>query len=146
MAWHANVSSTLQSNPYAEARAPAPFPLISRAVNRLASQRRHSILPFVLAALVLRALTPAGFMPAGDFRFMNALCSTQAPGRVESSLPAGKPAAHCEYCVAPLAGGTPAFNPAVVAQAAVFIDAPVSVAPVVAVTPAHVPGARAPPA
>jgi len=116
-------------------------------VNRLASQRRHSILPFVLAALVLRALTPAGFMPAaGDFRFMNALCSTQKSGPIESTLPAGKAAAHCEYCVAPLAGGTPAFIPAAVAQAAAFSESPVFVGPVVAVAPAHVPGARAPPA
>lgn len=111
-------------------------------------------MPFVLAALALRALIPAGFMPGSSesFAFTAMLCAPLNAGaaameRIE--LP-GSPDAHaqphCDFCIAPALGGPTAIDgtrvamlraPSVTAQ----IEEQIS-----SRTPERAPSARAPPA
>lgn len=109
------------------------------------------MLPFVLAALALRAFIPAGAMPDGngDLSFQTKMCSTQGGDSSETAeLPGEAPAVpgmHCEFCGLPplgapfaqthrIPGSLPDLPPAdVTAQISEF-------------TPARAPSARAPPA
>ncbi|MBC8028018.1 MAG: hypothetical protein H7Y89_18655 [Steroidobacteraceae bacterium] len=115
---------------------------------------RHSVMPFVLAALALRALIPAGFMPGSgeSFAFTAMLCAPQNLGNAAMErfeLP-GTPDAHaqphCDFCVSPQLGGPQAIDgtrlPAVIASvAAVHFEEQIS-----SRTPDRAPSARAPPA
>jgi hypothetical protein len=122
-------------------------------VNRLRTLRlRHAVMPFVLAALALRALIPAGFMPGAveSFAFVSAICAPMNAGATERfELPAdpGTHAQnHCEFCVLPLLGAPP--SPATLAQTRVAPDRARSrlTAQVAARSPDRAPSARAPPA
>ena len=91
-------------------------------ISRLRSMRlRANVLPLVLAAMMLRALIPVGFMPGSEdgVSLAASMCSTQ-PGKTETiEIPGehGKP--HCEYCVASPLGAAPAFvAPGITAAAA----------------------------
>jgi hypothetical protein len=118
---------------------------------------RHRVMPFVLAALALRALIPAGFMPgAGDsFAFTAMLCAPQNLGTAAANpmerfelpgIPDAHAQPHCYFCVASALGGPPAIGgmrlPAVVASAATaHFEEQIS-----SRTPERAPSARAPPA
>jgi hypothetical protein len=112
-------------------------------------------MPFVLAALALRALIPAGFMPGASetFGFTAMLCS---PGIVGASgvierfeLPPGTGAhsqPHCDFCLAPLLGAPSAKDGACVfAQPPTLTPISFS-AQVSSRSPDRAPSARAPPA
>ena len=110
-------------------------------------------MPFVLAALALRAMIPAGFMPGStdSFAFTAMLCAPQNAGAATMArfeLP-GSPDAHaqphCDFCGAPALGGPPTIDgtrPGVV-------TAPVATtrfeAQVFSRAPDRAPSARAPP-
>ena len=82
------------------------------AVNRFRSIARHQLLPFVIGALVLRALIPLGFMPgpSAGLSLAAMMCASPAPGSAGTELieiPGGMPAsshAHCDFCGLPLLG------------------------------------------
>jgi hypothetical protein len=83
-------------------------------IARLRSQRiRTNLLPFVLAALALRAFMPLGFMPGatGGFSFSIAMCSPTSGASEVFALPgeaAKQPAAvHCDFCGGPVLAGLP---------------------------------------
>jgi hypothetical protein len=114
-------------------------------------------MPFVLAALALRALIPAGFMPGftDSFAFTAMLCAPQNSGTAAAAsmerfeLP-GSPDAHaqphCDFCVSPELGAPPAIDDLrlaaiVVSTAAVQVEEQIS-----SRTPDRAPSARAPPA
>lgn len=93
------------------------------AVNRLRSIARDQLLPFVIGALVLRALIPVGYMPgpSAGLNLVAMMCSTVpgAAGTEVIEIPGGMPAsshAHCDFCGLPVLGapnavvrlGTPA--------------------------------------
>jgi hypothetical protein len=117
---------------------------------------RHTVMPFVLAALALRALIPAGFMPGSSdsFSFTAMLCAPQslgtaAAGAMERFELPGSPAAHaqphCDFCVSPALGGPPAIDglrlQAVVASiVSLRFEEQIS-----SRTPDRAPSARAPP-
>ena len=118
-------------------------------MNRFRTQSfRHSALPLVLAALALRALIPAGFMPSadGELRFMTQLCSTQTPGSIESAGLPGDLAPSCEYCVAPLLGAPAAHSVPAVLRVAMVFEPAQPTAQVLATPLTRAFGARAPPA
>ncbi len=113
-------------------------------------------MPFVLAALALRALIPAGFMPGSGegFAFVAVLCSPQVAGETRVvaerfELPAAPGAhtqPHCDFCVSPLLGAPPAMDGARVVAPAPYV-APVSfLAQISTRSPDRAPSARAPPA
>jgi hypothetical protein len=121
---------------------------------------RCSVMPLVLAALALRALIPAGFMPGtGEgFGFLAMLCAPQIAGQTAEDpraamerfeLPAS-PAAHaqphCDFCVSPPLGAPPAMEGARIPVQAPSL-APVSfLAQISSHSPDRAPSARAPPA
>src|SRR5687768_3823222 len=117
-----------------------------RGVHRL---RNHSwLLPAVLAALVLRALIPAGFMPATGFGLVATMCSLsdrsetiEIPG---AEIPG--PDSHCESCLVPMMGAAPAFGLATPPAITTDMPQPASQAPIArhALARAQIP--RAPPA
>jgi hypothetical protein len=118
-------------------------------VNRLRSLGfRHSALPFVLAALALRALIPAGFMPTanGELRFMSTLCSSQAPGSAQSARLPGDVTPACEYCVAPLLGAPVAHAAPAVLRVARIVERAPATAQLLSTPLTRAFGARAPPA
>jgi hypothetical protein len=62
---------------------------------------RASVLPWVLGALVLRALIPAGFMPMPGATLAAAMCTTVGtPGEL-IEIPGTAGEMQCDYCVAP---------------------------------------------
>jgi hypothetical protein len=66
---------------------------------------RFHVLPWVLGALVLRALIPVGLMP-GSTSLSAMLCGSQARSeRIE--IPGGAPPAHCDDCLLPMLGAPP---------------------------------------
>ena len=83
-----------------------------RAVNRLNSIARDYLLPFVIGALVLRALIPVGFMPAPSvgLSLVAMMCASPAPGGAANEvieIPGGTAAgghAHCDFCGLPVLG------------------------------------------
>jgi hypothetical protein len=126
-----------------------------RRVNRLRNlDLRHSVMPFVLAALALRALIPAGFMPGSSdgFAFTAMLCAPlsapDAPRAKERIEFPGVPhaQAHCDFCVSPLLGAAPAMDGARILAGSISF-APVSFAAQISThAPDRAPSARAPPA
>jgi hypothetical protein len=113
-------------------------------------------MPFVLAALALRALIPAGFMPGSSegFGFVAVLCSPQIAGEARVvtdrfELP-GSPEAHarphCDFCVSPLLGAAPATDGARLGAQAPYLAPPSFVAQISTQSPDRAPSARAPPA
>lgn len=118
-------------------------------MNRLRSLRiRHSVLPFVLAALALRAFIPAGFMADanGHLTFSAQLCSILNPGeRGTIDLTGESPAPHCERCLAPSAGTALAHDSPRLPAASPFAVPGDSIAQVCAHRPTLAPAARGPP-
>ena len=88
-----------------------------RPVNRLNYIARDCLLPFVIGALVLRALIPVGFMPApsAGLSLVAMMCASPAPAASGTELieiPGGMPASshsHCDFCGLPLLGALPAL-------------------------------------
>lgn len=84
-----------------------------RAVNRLRSIARDHLLPFVIGALVLRALIPAGFMPtpSAGLSLVATMCASPALGvagneiiQIPGGTAAGGHSAHCDFCGLPMLG------------------------------------------
>jgi len=68
------------------------------------------VLPLLLAALVSRALMPAGFMASNaGLTFTVEMCSLDKDRREQLQIPGGHEPADCEYCLAPLLG--PGLDP-----------------------------------
>jgi hypothetical protein len=108
---------------------------------------RSNILPVVLAALVLRAMIPAGFMPGSTagVTLTASMCSA-LPGQsetIEIEGEHGKP--HCEYCVATPLGAAPALAAANVSTMAAGTQPPTSVSQTGKSLLARAQTARAPP-
>jgi hypothetical protein len=83
-------------------------------IARLRSHRlRTNVLPFVLAALALRAFIPMGFMPstAGGSSITLSMCSSTAGAREAFRLPDNPSAPmamdHCDFCGGPAVAGPP---------------------------------------
>jgi hypothetical protein len=109
---------------------------------------RHSVLPFVLAALALRAFIPAGFMAdaSGGLTFAAQLCSTLDPGKSGTiELPGESPAPHCERCLAPSLGTALAYVAAPLPDARPVASPTDSIAQISAHQPTRAPTARGPP-
>ena len=113
-------------------------------------------MPLVLAALALRALIPAGFMPGSSegFGFVAVLCSPQIAdeARVVTErfeLP-GSPGAptqpHCDFCISPLLGAPPATDGERIGAQAPYLAPRSFVAQISTQSPDRAPSARAPPA
>jgi hypothetical protein len=126
-------------------------------VNRLRNlDFRCFVMPFVLAALALRALIPAGFMPGSDegFGFVAMLCSPQIAGETRVvterfELPASPGAharPHCDFCVSPLLGAPPAMDGARIPAQAPSLTPVSFLAQISTHSPDRAPSARAPPA
>lgn len=78
-------------------------------MNRLRCLALDYLLPLVIGALVLRALIPVGFMPAGTPTSLTApLCNAPAtgnPGTEVIEIPGGDGAlthTHCDFCFLPV--------------------------------------------
>jgi hypothetical protein len=109
---------------------------------------RHSVLPFVLAALALRALIPAGFMAeaTGSLTFAAQLCSTLNPGkRGTIELPGESAASHCERCLAPSLGTALAYASPRLPDARPVASPTDSSAQISTHPPTRAPTARGPP-
>ena len=85
-----------------------------RAVNRLRAIFREQVLPFVIGALVLRALIPVGFMPGPGSNLSLAAMLCAPPGLIAGTelieIPGGMPASghsHCDFCGLPMLGALP---------------------------------------
>ena len=114
-------------------------------------------MPFVLAALALRALIPAGFMPGStdSFAFTAMLCAPQNLGTAAAAamerfeLP-GSPDAHaqphCDFCVSPALGTPPATGELRLASVVTTIAVAIVEEQISSRTPDRAPSARAPPA
>lgn len=70
-------------------------------------QRLH-VLPWVLGALVLRAMIPMGFMPAQGATLGAAMCSTQGVLTEEIGIPGSAAPMQCDYCLIPALAAAPA--------------------------------------
>jgi hypothetical protein len=113
-------------------------------------------MPFVLAALALRALIPAGFMPGSSeaFGFTALLCSPQSAveGRVATerfevpASPGAHSRPHCDFCVASPLGAPPATDGARLPAEAASLTPISFLAQVPTPAPDRAPSARAPPA
>jgi hypothetical protein len=63
------------------------------------------VLPLLLAALVARALLPAGFMASNaGLTFTVEMCSLDQDRREQLQIPGEHEPAACDYCLAPLLG------------------------------------------
>jgi hypothetical protein len=113
-------------------------------------------MPFVLAALALRALIPTGFMPGSgeSFGFVAVLCSPRIADETRvvterfelPASPAAHAQPHCDFCVSPLQGAPPALDGARIVAQAPYL-APLSfLAQISTHSPDRAPSARAPPA
>jgi hypothetical protein len=82
-----------------------------RSVNR-SRALASPFLPLVLGALVLRALIPAGFMPAMGSTVLEAMmCAPGSGERTENvEIPGGSTSVHCDFCVMPTLGSAPATS------------------------------------
>jgi hypothetical protein len=69
------------------------------------------VLPLVLAALVLRALIPAGFMSGGPGSSLVVSMCAPSAGTETIEIPGAPPelSTHCDFCFAPVLGAAPAF-------------------------------------
>jgi hypothetical protein len=113
-------------------------------------------MPFVLAALALRALIPAGFMPgpADGFAFTATICApsspkSQAPATERIELPAspnGHAQPHCDFCVSPPLGAPPVVDGGRIPAVPTSFAPTSFVAQVASSAPDRAPSARAPPA
>ena len=106
------------------------------------------MLPFVLAALALRAFIPAGFVADanGSLTFAAQLCSTQDPGQSGTiELPGESPAPHCERCLAPSLGAALAYDSPRMPDARTVAPPTDSIAQISAHPPTRAPSARGPP-
>lgn len=113
-------------------------------------------MPFVLAALALRALIPAGFMPGANetLGFTAMLCSPVSAGASSGiverfELPPG-PGTHsqpqCDFCLAPLLGAPSAMDAACISAQTPPLTPVSFAAQVSGHSPDRAPSARAPPA
>jgi hypothetical protein len=73
---------------------------------------RLHVLPWVLGALVLRAMIPMGFMPAQGTTLGATLCSTRGVLTEEIGVPGSTAAMQCDYCLLPVLAVAPAATAA----------------------------------
>jgi hypothetical protein len=71
---------------------------------------RFHVLPWVLGALVLRALIPIGLMP-GSTSLTAMLCGSQARSE-RIDIPGAAPLVHCDDCLLPMLGAPPTLSAA----------------------------------
>lgn len=112
-------------------------------------------MPFVLAALALRALIPAGFMPGASegFGFTAMLCTPAIEGAMSGVVerfelppaPGAHSQPHCDFCLAPMLGAPSAMDGACNPAKAPTLT-PISFAAQISThSPDRAPTARAPP-
>jgi hypothetical protein len=109
---------------------------------------RHSVLPFVLAALALRAFIPAGFMADanGNLTFAEQMCSTVDPGSSGTiEWPGESPASPCDRCLAPSLDTALAYVSPPLSDAPPAASPTDSIAQISAHPPTRAPTARGPP-
>ncbi len=66
------------------------------------------VLPWVLGALVLRAMIPMGFMPAHGTTLAAVMCSAAANATEQIEIPGTTAAMQCDYCLTPAFAVPPA--------------------------------------
>ncbi len=113
-------------------------------------------MPFVLAALALRALIPAGFMPGSseNFAFTAMLCAPQNLGNSAVAMERfelpGSPDAHaqphCDFCLSPALGAPPSVGCTRLLAVAATVEPAHFEEQTSSRTPDRAPSARAPPA
>jgi hypothetical protein len=69
---------------------------------------RIHVLPWVLGALVLRAMIPMGFMPGGGTTLAAVLCSTQGLETERIDIPGSALSMQCDFCLLPAFAAPPA--------------------------------------
>jgi hypothetical protein len=73
---------------------------------------RTHVLPWMLAAMLLRAFIPPGFMPGASDTIAATMCSTVGSATQESiqqiEIPGSVPVPHCDFCLWPATGPAPA--------------------------------------
>jgi hypothetical protein len=119
------------------------------------NRRRQLLAALMLAAFAVRALVPAGFMPAGGGAFSIEICPEGFSAQPLSQLPhgghhhpGGSPT-HTEHCVFGSAGASgPVRQLAALGALALLQHAPAArfIAAPTAVRLVHLPQARGPPA
>jgi hypothetical protein len=72
---------------------------------------RFHVLPWVLGALLLRAMIPMGFMPAEGTALAVAMCSTQGVAE-EIEIPGVTLEMQCDYCLTSALAAAPAISTA----------------------------------
>ena len=124
---------------------------MSRFARHLLS--RPLLFGILLAALVLRALVPAGYMPAVGQAFAIEICRVGLPSSVAADESAQKTDSHqttdasfCSFAAAPGAGPAPEVLAVWIPPAAAQPPAEESDVSVVFTRPSHDRQARAPPA
>jgi hypothetical protein len=71
---------------------------------------RIHVLPWVVGALVLRAMIPMGFMPAGGTTLAAVLCSTQGQTTEQIEIPGAAASMQCDFCLLPAFAAPPAAS------------------------------------
>jgi hypothetical protein len=69
---------------------------------------RNHVLPWVVGALVLRAMIPMGFMPAEGATLGAVLCSTQGLQTEQIDIPGAASSMQCDFCLLPAFAAPPA--------------------------------------
>jgi hypothetical protein len=83
---------------------------VSRSHTQFQRILRIHVLPWVLGAVVLRAMIPMGFMPAEGTTLGAAMCSTQGLVIEEVGIPVPAATMQCDYCLMPAMAAAPAAS------------------------------------
>jgi hypothetical protein len=85
---------------------------------------RNHVLPWVVGALVLRAMIPMGFMPAEGATLGAVLCSTQGAKTEQIDIPAPAPSMQCDFCLLPAFAAPPAATAAGIGERVAVVVSP----------------------
>jgi hypothetical protein len=81
---------------------------VTSSYTRFRRLLRIHVLPWVVGALVLRAMIPMGFMPAEDTTLGAVLCSTQGLQTEQIEIPGPPSSMQCDFCLLPAFAAPPA--------------------------------------
>ena len=136
----------------AEIRPGGTLDAVTQGLLHLSVRRRRRLAFLLLPALLLRALIPAGFMPAREAPFSVEICPDGFPAQLlthgtDHHDHSGGDRRHSDHCVfgAAGAGPLPESAPCGVSLAALPVAASPPAAPVLFVRLVHLPEPRGPP-
>jgi hypothetical protein len=81
---------------------------VTSSYTRFRRLLRIHVLPWVVGALVLRAMIPMGFMPAEGTTLGAVLCSTQGLQTEQIEIPGPPSSMQCDFCLLPAFAAPPA--------------------------------------